>query len=450
MNRSLVKILAMKLSKIEPAKLTVLVALLSTLPIGISIASAQTDIRITGAQLGFPIAVPKLCDAGSAEDSAAGIPARMIKNLQISGLFKVLNPDTYVENAGRCLKTEEVAYSDWSVIAADGLVRGQVERSGSGLKVQLYLHDVTKQTAVLGKQYEVEGNDFNKVADRFTNEVIKYFTGELGMFGTRIAYVSRVGRFKELFVMDVDGSNVKQLTRDKGLAISPSWSPAGDRIVYTSYVTRRPEIYVTTQEGGTGSRITDREGLELGAEFSPDASSIVAGATVAGISQIALFDLNGRLLRRLTASSAIDVSPTFAPNGAGIAFCSNRAGGPQIYVMNTDGSGARRISFTSSNYCTSPQYSPKGDKLAYVCRVGGLNQIFVSAADGSSPSQLTFAGNNEDPSWSPDGRYLAISANLGQGGARSIAILSLATGGMTQVSFSKSEDSQPVWSPRFE
>lgn len=414
-------------------------------------ASAQTDIRISGAQVGFPIAVPKLCDGGDAAEFAQAIPDRMIKNFQISGLFRVLNPSTYVENEGRCMRPEDVAYSDWSVISADGLVRGQVERDGSRLKIQLYLHDVQQQQTKVGKQYEVDASEANKAADRFTNEVIKYFTGELGMFGTKITFVSRVGRFKELFVMDVDGSNVRQLTRDKGLAMSPSWSPRGDRIVYTSYVTRRPELYVTSAEGGTGTRITDREGLELGAEFSPDASSIVAGATVSGISKIAVFDLKGTLLRRLTASSSIDVSPTYSPDGSQIAFCSNRAGGPQVYLMSPDGSGIHRASFTESNYCTSPQFSPKGDKLAFVCRTGGgANHIFVASTSGGAAQQLTYAGNNEDPTWSPDGRYLAISSTLGKGNTRSIAILSLANGQMTQISFAKSEDSQPSWSPRLD
>jgi TolB protein len=411
---------------------------------------AQTDIRITGAQVGFPIAVQKLCDAESSEAEASSIPERMMRNFQISGFFRVLNPATFLDNSGKCIKPEEVAYSDWSVISAEGLVRGQIEKAGSKYRVQLFLHNVQQQKPVLGKQYEVEESEIPKVADRFSNEVIKYFTGEYGIFGTKIAYVSKVGRFKELFVMDVDGTNIKQLTKERGLAISPSFSPTGDRIVYTSYVTRRPEIYTISPEGGRAQRITDREGLELGAEFTRDGQAIIAGATVSGISKIILFDMRGQVIKRLTSSGSIDVSPTYSMNGSTVAFCSNRAGGPQIYTMTPDGAGVKRISYTSSTYCTSPQYSPKGDKLAYICRVGGQNQVFVSSVDGSNPVQMTFAGNNEDPAWSPDGRYLAISSTIGKGGAKNIAILSLINAQMTQISFSNAEDSQPAWSSAVE
>lgn len=412
-----------------------------------SIATAQTDIRISGAKAGFPVAVPQLCNAGDASEPAKQIASVVAKDLQISGLFKVLNPSSFVETPGKCGGPKSVAYSDWSVIGAEGLVRGEVKQEGNNLSLEIYLHDVLQQRAVVGKKYQGDVSDYHKIAHRFSNEIMLYFTGERGIFGTRLAYVSRVGRFKELFMMDLDGSNVRQLTRDKALALSPAWSPAGDRIVFTSYRSRSPELYIISPEGGTPRRVTKRPGLELGAEFAPDASRLVASASIRGISKLVQFDFNGKILSRLTHSSSIDVSPTWSPDGSQLAFCSNRGGGPQIYVMPANGGNAKRISYTGSNYCTSPSWSPKGDKIAFTCRNSG-NQIFVTDPFGGNSAQITYGGNNEDPSWSPDGRFLAFSSNFGRGGPRNIGILSLLGGSPRQVSFSKSEDSQPAWSPR--
>ena len=410
-------------------------------------AKAQADIVISNPTSGFPVAVPKLCDASGAAQVTGKIPQVVARDLQISGLFKVLNPSTFVETPGKCIAPEQVAYSDWSVIGAEGLVRGKVELVGDRIKVQLFLHDVQQKRVVIGKGYESSLNDFHKIAHRFANEVVGHFTGEKGVFGTQIAYVSRIGRFKELFVMDLDGSNVRQLTKDRGLAISPAWSPSGDKIVYTSYRSKRPELYFISPRGGNPKRLTKRKGLELGAEFSPDGTKLASAASVSGVSKLALFDLRGRMLKRLTSSSAIDVSPTWSPDGSQLAFCSNRAGGPQIYVMPSSGGAAKRISYTSSNYCTSPSWSPKGDKIAFVCRRNG-HQVFIASPLGGESVQLTFAGSNEDPSWSPDGRFLTYSSDLGRGGPRNIVILSLLGGRPTKISFAKSEDSQPVWSPR--
>lgn len=416
----------------------------------VSSAAAQTDLRITGPQSGFPVAVPQLCNAGGAAGPATGIAETISKDLQLSGLFQVLNPATFVETPGKCGAADNVAYSDWTVIGAEGVVRGEVKNSGNNtIEVTMYLHDVLQQRAVVGKRYQGEEGDFRRIAHRFSNEIVQYFTGEPGMFGTRIAYVSRVGRFKELFLMDLDGSNIRQLTRDNGLAVSPSWSPSADRIVYTSYRTRKPELFMISPEGGVPTQITRREGLELGAKFSPDGTRLLASATLAGSSNLVFFDLRGTLLSNLTRGRSLDVSPSYSPDGSEVAFCSNRSGNPQIYVMPTAGGAARRISFTNSNYCTSPAWSPRGDKIAFVCRAGG-NHLFVASPDGTQSVQLTFSGNNEDPSWSPNGRYLAYSSSPGPNAPSNIMLRLLAGGQPMQVTFSKSEDSQPAWSPLVE
>ncbi len=408
-------------------------------------AFAQTDIRISGAQASFPIAVPQLCDQGGAGDESIKIAETISKDLQISGLFKVLDPASFVEQAGKCAAPDRVGYSDWSVIGAEGLVKGEIKQTGAAIEVRMYLHDVLQQKAVVGKRYEGETGDSSKIAHKFANEIVRYFTGEAGIFGTRLAYVARMGRFKELFIMDLDGSNIQQLTRDHGLAMSPSWSRNGDKIIYTSYKTRKPELYTISPDGGAAKQLTERQGLEIGAKFSPDGKSIVTSAAIAGISKIAILDLSGRLLEKLTTSDSIDVSPTYSPDGSKIAFCSNRGGGPQIYVMSSSGEPAKRLSYTNSSYCTSPSWSPKGDKIVFVCRAGG-NQLFISSPDGGHPTQLTYAGDNEDPSWSPDGRFIAFSSNS-TGGARTISVLSLLGGSPTKIGSPQSEESQPAWSP---
>ena len=414
----------------------------------VSLAVAQTDIHIGGAKAGFPVAIPKLCDLGGGGDAAQKIAAVMAKDLQISGLFNVINPASYIEEPGKCGTQESIAYPDWSVIGAEGLVKGEISKSGGTLEAKLYLHDVQQRKAVIGKKYDADEADANRIAHKFANEIVRFFTGEPGIFGTQVAYVSRLGRFKELFVMDLDGSNRKQLTRDNGLAISPSWDFDNSKIIYTSYRSRKPELYTIPVEGGSPHQLTERPGLEIGAKFSPKGGAIATSATVGDVSKIVLLDLSGRLISKLTSGDSIDVSPSYSPDGSQIAFCSNRQGGPQIYTMASSGEPAKRISFTNSNYCTSPAWSPKGDKIAFVCRSGG-NQLFVVPVGGGNPTQLTFAGDNEDPSWSPDGRFLVFSSNLG-GGPRGVTVLSLLGGSPVKVTNPKAEDSQPAWSKKID
>lgn len=415
----------------------------------ISDTQAQVDIRVSGPQSGIPIAIPQLCNIRGAEPYDAQISDLIARDLDLSGFFKVLPKESYIESPGKCVDPNNVPFSDWSPIGAEGLVRGSIQSTGpESFSAELYLFDVLRQKMVVGKRYTASGGDVRRIAHKFANEIMLFFTGELGVFGTKIAYTSRVGRFKELFIMNLDGTEVKKLTDDKGLVVSPRWSPRGDRIAYTSYRTKAPDVYTILPEGGTPQQVTSSQALELGAVFSPDGSGFLASSSASGVSNLVLFDLRGRMTRQVTSGASIDVSPSYSPDGSQVAFCSNRSGGPQIYVMYMGAGSARRISFTDSTYCTSPVWSPKGDKIAFVCRKGG-NQLFVADVDGSNTVQLTFDGNNEDPSFAPDGRYLVFDTTT-LGGGRNLAIVSLSTGRMKGLTSGRIENGQPVWSPRID
>jgi len=411
----------------------------------VSTSLAQTDLRISNPKAGFPIAIPQACDAGAGAPYNTKIPEILRRDLDLSGFFTVLPESSFVESPGKCNLPSSVQFSDWSVIGADVLVKANITSEAGSVRAELYLFDVQQQKAVLGKRYEADARDFSRLAHRFANEIIRYFTGTAGIFGSRIVYVSKVGRFKELFEMDLDGSNLRQLTRERGLAISPSFHPNGNSVIYTSYRTRKPDLWLLPLTGGSLRQITNREGLEIGAKYLRDGSGIISSASFDGISNIVVFDESGRIIRKVTSGGFIDVSPSASPDGARFVFVSNRAGGPQIYQMATAGGEAKRISFTGSNYCTSPNWSPKGDKIAFTCLSGG-NQLFVADPDGQNAMQLTFAGNNEDPAFSPDGRYVLYSSTV-TGKGRQIMLLPLQTGQPRPITAGPGEDSMPIWGP---
>jgi TolB protein len=409
-------------------------------------AWAQTDLYVRGAGKLIPLALPQLCSPGESTGAGGEIPKIMAKDLDISGYFEILNPQGFIESAGKCGAQESTAYSDWSVVGAEGLVKGEARVVDGRVKAQLYLHDVQKQTVVLAKEYEGDVSQARFIAHRFANEVMKYYTGEYGPFGSQIAFSSRVGRFKELFVMDMDGSNIRQLTNERGLAISSAWDPAGTKLVYTSYRNRVPDLFIVDVATKAARQLTRTSELEIGAHFlSP--SQLLVSRTEGSDSDILMLNSDGGLARRLTSPNrAIDVSPVPSPDGSELLFCSNRGGGPQIYVMGIGGGAAQRVSFVTSNYCTSPAWSPKGDKIAFVCRADGNFQLFVADKDGQNAVQLTSSGSSEDPEFSPDGRYLTFSTTY-FGGPYSIGIMRTDGSSIKQITTSRGGDFEPAWGP---
>ncbi|NMC64163.1 MAG: hypothetical protein GYA55_13445 [SAR324 cluster bacterium] len=414
-------------------------------------AFAQTDIYLSGAAKLLPIAVPQLCQEAAPTTATKEIPNTIGRDLDLSGYFEVLSPSAYIESPGKCGGPESMTYSDWTVIGADHVVKGNVSVSGSRLRARMWLVDVIKQQAVLGKEYEAGANDASMVAHRFANEILKYFTGSYGPFGTQIAFSTKVGRFKEIAIMDMDGGNLRQLTNERSLATSVSWAPNGKSLIFTSYRARVPDLFTIDIFNRSIKNLTNNADLELSPHYMRNGTILASINEGNKDSHLVILDGNGRMLRRITSGSGvIDVSGQWSPDESQIVFCSNRGGGPQIYVMNANGSDVHRISFVSSNYCTSPAWSPKGDKITFICRADAGFNVFVSAPDGSNPMQLTSYGDNEDPTWSPDGRYIAFSSTLGKGVIPSIALIRADGAGLKQITKSRSGDYNPAWGPGIE
>ncbi len=409
-------------------------------------AHAQTDLYVRGAGRLIPIALPRLCLKSDERGPDGEISDVIAKDLDLSGYFEVLDQKGYIETPGKCDAPESTVFSDWTVLGAEGLVKGEVDLDGSRLHVRMYLLDVQKGAVVMGKEYDADSDQMRLVAHKFANEIMRYYTGIAGVFGTRISFSSRVGRFKELFVMDLDGANLTQLTNERGLALSSAWDPSGTKLVYTSFRNRVPDLFILDVDSKKSTQLTKTQDLEIGGHFVNE-SQLLTSRTEGADSDIVLVDLDGKVIRRLTPPNrAIDVSPVPSPDGSRVAFCSNRGGGPQIYIMGIDGSNPTRASFVTSNYCTSPAWSPTGDKIAYVCRADGNFQIFVSDPDGSNAVQLTSSGTNEDPEFSPDGRYIVFStSSFGDG--RSVAIMRTDGTSIKQLAHTRGGDFEPAWGP---
>jgi TolB protein len=293
------------------------------------------------------------------------------------------------------------------------VVGGKWTVNGSQVRFTGEVRDMPARRPILVKEYRAPLTQWRELVHRFADDVVLQFTGEAGVAGTRIAFVDVEGRDKELCVMDLDGTNLRQLTHDRSIALSPSWSPDGSLLLFTSYRGGKgPQVFVTPASGGKIFLISGRAGNNTSASYSPDGREIACTLSLDGNPEIYLLDARGGSPRRLTNSRSIDTSPSWSPTGREIAFTSDRTGTPQVYVMDREGGNVRRLNY-EVNYTDSPAWSPRGDRIAFVARNGSGFDIYVCRPDGSDSRLVVSGRSNENPHWSPDGSRRPTTAEAG-------------------------------------
>ena len=324
-------------------------------------------------------------------------------DLDFTGLFTQLNQAAHLENPSQPFNPK-----NWTPLGIEAVVKGST-RQGTELVVFASCYDVFDGREIFRKQYKAEKHLLRPLAHSIANDIYFALTGESGIFRSRIAYVAEEKGEKSFAIMDWDGNRVTKTGLKANILMSPRWSRDGKKIVYSAEKNRRWGIYVLNFQSLKVDKVFSSQGTNIAADFTPDGEELVFSSSKEGTPDLYSLNLKNGILKKLTTSYGINVSPAVSPDSNSIAFVSDKGGSPQIYIMRKDGTDVKRITFEGS-YNTSPSWSPKGDKIVFTGR-RGTNQIFLVNPDGSGLNQLTSQGNNEDPSFSPDGRYISFSSD---------------------------------------
>jgi len=409
-----------------------------------SLAQARVYLDITSPDFRkVPFAVPYFTDKnnpGRVGKTDQDMAALLSKALEFHGFISVVSPDKYggYKNI------------DWLKLGIDFTIISVYETEGDTITFEFRLLDVAEDKMLIGKRFKGSLDLRDNMILRFCDEVIYQLTGERGISLSNIAFASEVdGGYKEIFVADVLGRNIKQITRHKSLAVSPKFSPDGNLLSYTSYHPGNPNLYITNWQEAKNTRSISRyPGLNLAPAWSPDGKTMVITLSKDENPDLYLINKEGVILERLTKNTGINVSPAWSPDGKNITFVSDRSGNPQIYIMNVKTKSVRRITF-QGNDNTEPSWSPDGEWIAYAGLYEGHYQIFIIKPEGGRPLQLTwYRDDHESPSWSPDSRQVVFSRL--HSNDRDLCTVFKNGTGLRTLFHLEGHQSSPEWSTRME
>lgn len=398
------------------------------------------------------LAIPKvkITEASKeAEKAAETLHQILNRDLEFTALFRIQDPQAFIEPPAAGLALDGFKLSDWSTIGTEFLLKTGVQIEDGQIALELRLHDVLGGKQIHGKRYMAPKGEATTLAHTAANDIMEALTGHRGMFLSKLAFVCNRSGQKEIYVSDYDGSNVEQLTHHRSLAFAPAWSPDAKLLAYSVYTknsknVKNIDLYEYNFQTKKSTLLSNRPGTNSGASYHPEGDRVALTMSFLGNQEVFALDRRSKKVTKLTNSFGFDVDPSYSPSGNKVAFVSSRSGLPMVYTMNTDGSSVQRLTF-AGKFNATPTWSPDGKKIAFAGWIDKHFDVFMMNTDGSGLERLTKnEGSNEDTFFSPDGNFIAFTSN--RAGQKNV--YAITTDGQTtrRLTFGLGHCETPKWS----
>jgi hypothetical protein len=201
----------------------------------------------------------------------------------------------------------------------------------------------------------------------------------------------------EIFIADLKGNVIKQLTNNNYYDAEAVVSPNGDKILFTSDRSGDLELYTMNLDGSDVRQITNELGYDGGANFSPDGKQIIWRAS--------RFDADSEKIEYKANLQKHLVSPMKM----------------ELYIANADGSNRQKLTdLGGANW--APYFHPSGKKVIFSSNFKTQSipfNLYMINTDGTNLEQITFDKVFDSfPMFSYDGKKLAWCSNRNNGGTR--------------------------------
>jgi TolB protein len=277
-----------------------------------------------------------------------------------------------------------------------------------------------------------------------------------GLHGGRIIFTCTRGDYNHLCMVNLDGSGMLRLTDNFANDYYPAFSPQGGAIAFASNRSLGSfDLYFMVLSTSSIIQLTNEIGNAFSPDFSPDGEQVVfANRDENGQTSLYIVDRNGQNLRQLFAGPNFAgptsiVGAAWSPDGKSIVFAmaTTQLFEYEIFIIAAEGTQPPQQLATGLLGITgSLDWSPDGRYLLVSAGPPGDKDIFNIDLQANTITRLTYGGNNNSPSFSPDGQYVAYNS-LRNGGQADIYIIHADGTEERQLTNNPEPDWQPQWEP---
>lgn len=284
--------------------------------------------------------------------------------------------------------------------------------------------------------------------------------------GGQIAFASSSSGIPQIYLINLDSTNLTQLTNLEGGACQPDWSPDGSKIVFISPCRARAEftetlykdarLYVMNADGSNIQPLTLLPGSDFDPAWSPDGSRIAFTSMRDGKKNIYVLTLESGAITRLTTVAG-DVQensqPSWSPSGERIVYMVKRFNAYQVWVMNDTGEGKVQVARSGQSYSDFlPTWLPDNETILFNQKAAGVTSrpwlMSIGYADIATkePTRLNLPRPIEDVDVSPDGMWLVFES-VDNNGNRDIYLMTISGENRTRLTTAPAMDFDPAWRP---
>ena len=283
----------------------------------------------------------------------------------------------------------------------------------------------------------------------------------IGAEKLQLAFASTRSGVSQIYISDLLGKNLMQVTNMTEGACQPSWNPEGTRLVFISPCKLKSEtypnssLYIIKADGTELKHLPTVPGGDFDPAWSPDGGSIAFTSLRNGNMRLYVYDLeNGKVspLTNNTESASGARQAAWSPDGEHIAYSFRRFGDAfQLWMMtNRGGDQAPLIRSGDDLSDYLPAWSPDGELILFTQRgLKGFSfpALMILHTDTPDQARRLSVGllSIEDVDYSPEGFWLAFEGS--SAGTSDIYYMTVTGANLTQLTTNRNDDFDPAWRP---